>query len=120
MMAFHVFIEHLENSNKTIDQEIFIRLRNCAWQSMDLHVKPRDDFTDGAFLPRLWQAPHTDLIQHFLQVHTKLVKPLAVTNVIISKKNLLRRNFSLTISHDLSLFLLKRVENNTKPCAFLF
>jgi hypothetical protein len=43
-------------------------------------VKPRDDFTNGGLLPRVWKTSHTNLIRHLFQVHAKA---LAVTNAII-------------------------------------
>jgi hypothetical protein len=49
-----------------------------------------------------------------------LVKPPAVTNVIMTKKILPRCNVSITASRDLSLFLSKCVDYNTKPRTFLF
>jgi hypothetical protein len=54
MAATCMFLQHLENTNEAINQEVFVHLRDHVRQSLDLCIKPCDDFVDGAPLPGIW------------------------------------------------------------------
>jgi hypothetical protein len=56
-------LQHFQNPEEAINQEIFVCFRNHVQQHLNLFLKPHDDVTDGATLLEIWQASCTNLIQ---------------------------------------------------------
>jgi hypothetical protein len=104
MTALHMPLQHFKNPDEAINQEVFMCLRNCAMQRFDFFIKPREHLTDDAILYRIRQALNTNFIHCFLQVLTKLAKPLAVTNAVVSEFFVHNRHFSFVVCHELSIF----------------
>jgi hypothetical protein len=112
-------LQHFQNPNKAINQEILVRLHNRVWQRLDLFTKSCSDFTDGASLPGIWQASCANLVHHSLKIHTEHVKLPTVTKAVVSEFSLLRCNISLAICHDLSFFLLECIDGSMQPHTLL-
>jgi hypothetical protein len=54
MAALRVSLQHFQNSNEAINQEILVRLHDRVGQRLYLFIKPCNDFADGVALPGIW------------------------------------------------------------------
>jgi hypothetical protein len=119
MMSLCMPLQHFKNSDEAVNQEVFICHSNCVMQRFDFFIKPCDHLANGAILWGIQQASNTNFIHCFLHIPTKLAKPLAVTNVVVSEFFVCSRHFSFTVYHELSIFPLECVNSSVQPHACL-
>jgi hypothetical protein len=110
-----VSLQHFQNPNEAINQEIFVCIRNRVWQRPNLFFKPCDDITHGANLLRIWQASCANLIQCPLQSRVELTKPFTVAEAVVPEFFPLHRNSSPAISQDMNLFILQHIDSSAQP-----
>jgi hypothetical protein len=80
-----MLLQHLQNTNEIVYQEILVCLGNRIQQCLNLIGKPRGNLADGTTLFGIWQAHHANIIHRPLQLHAEVMQLLAVANLVSTK-----------------------------------